>query len=224
MGRKMARDVFKSKGVWWLVSGLLCIALAYPVGNRYNWEPLRQSVVLAPGPVETSQFNTDKDGYYEIAIDVDKSMDQEQTACLLGMNPSEDSQSCQGMADVVDMAWIVTRSGEKVAEGNSADSREVYTADRVGRVIGEFWGTRGTRYALALNIKKDAKALAPADPRLVVKMNDVDSKDYAITSQILFFGGISFGFVGVVLMLNGSGKRETKISDEKLLSKKAQKV
>lgn len=206
----MAQETSKFKGIWWLLAGLLCIGLAYLIGNRFNWEPLKQSVVLAPGPIETPQFKTDKDGYYEIAVDLDKSMDQERAACLLGMDPAEDSQGCQGMAGVVDINWIVTRAGEKVAEGRSADSREVYSSDRVGRVIGEFWGTRGSRYALALKINKDAKALASADPRLVVKMNDKDSKDYAITSQILFFGGISFGFVGVVLMLNASKRNDSR--------------
>jgi hypothetical protein len=201
----MAREI--PKGMWWLLAGLICVGLAYLVGNRFNWEPLKQSVVLAPGPIESPQFKTDKDGYYEIAIDLDKSMDEERAACLLGMDPAEDSQHCEGMAGVVDINWTLTRDGQKVVEGNSADSREVYTSDRVGRVIGEFWGTRGSRYALALKVKKDGKALASADPRLVVKMNDLDSKDYAVASQILFFGGISFGFVGVVLMLN-SAKRE----------------
>jgi hypothetical protein len=91
----------------------------------------------------------------------------------------------------------------------------LYTSDRIGRVIGEFWGTRGSRYTLGLKVNKDGKALASADPRLIVKMNDTDSKDYAITSQVLFFGGISFGFVGVVLMLN-AGKREDRREEEEL--------
>lgn len=215
----MAKEFSKSKGIWWLLGGLLCVGLAYPVGNRFNWEPLNQKIVLAPGPIETPQFKTDKDGYYEIAIDLDKSMDQERAACLLGMDPSEDIQRCQGMAGVVDINWIVTRGGEKIAEGSSADSREVYSSDRVGRVIGEFWGTKGSHYALALKVNKDGNVLASADPRLLVKMNDVDSKDYAITSQILFFGGISFGFVGVVLMLN-AGKREVSRQDQ--LQKRSQ--
>jgi hypothetical protein len=210
----MARELTNSKGIWWLIAGVLCIGLAYLIGNRYNWEPLKQSVVLAPGPVETSQFNTDKDGYYEIAVDVEKGGDQERAACLLGMDPAEDARGCQGMSGVVDISWSISRDGQKVAEGTSADSREVYTADRVGRVIGEFWGTRGSRYALALKVNKDGKALASADPKLIVKMNDEDSKDYAIVSQILFFGGISFGFVGVVLMLNASAKRDGPKEDE----------
>lgn len=204
----MKREISKSKGIWWLLTGLLCVGAAYLVGNRFNWEPLKQSVVLRPGPIETTQFKTDKDGYYEIAIDLDKSMDQERAVCLLGMDPADDSQGCRGMAGVVDINWSVTREGEKVAEGSSADSREVYSSDRVGRVIGEFWGTKDGRYALALKVNKDASALGSANPRLVVKMNDTDSKDYAITSQVLFFSGISFGFVGVVLMLKASGKQE----------------
>lgn len=198
-----------------MLAGALCIGLAYLVGNRYDWEPLQESVQLSPGPIETGQFRTDKDGYYEIAIDIDKGRDEERAACLLGADPAQTAEACKDTAGVVDISWSVTRDGQKVAEGNSADSRELYTSDRIGRVIGEFWGTRGSRYTLGLKVNKDGKALASADPRLIVKMNDTDSKDYAITSQVLFFGGISFGFVGVVLMLN-AGKREDRREEEEL--------
>lgn len=205
--------MLKSAGTWWLLGGLLCVALSYAVGNRYNWQPVSQPVALTPGPIETAQFETNKDAYYEIAIDVNKNMDAERTECLLGIDPGQDPQRCKDMASVVDIAWTVTKNGAKVTDGSSADSREVYTSDRVGRVIGEFWGTRGSRYAVSLKVNRDGSPLATADPRLIVKMNDEDSKNYAVISQVLFFGGISFGLLGVVLMLN-AGKRERAVAEQ----------
>jgi hypothetical protein len=149
---------------------------------------------------------TDRNGYYEIAVDIDKATALDNPECLLGVDPSQVPDGCQGTPAVVDISWTVTSAGQQVAQGQSSEVNEVYTTDRLGRVIGEFWGQRGGQYALALNVKKDGTVLDMAHPTLVVKVNEEESNNYAFYSQVLFFGGLSFGFVGFVLLLNASGK------------------
>ena len=202
MGRKWG----KSAALVWILAGAVCVGASFLVGDRYDWEPLSQAIALTPGPIETTQFKTDRNGYYEIAVDIDKASTLDNPGCLLGVDPSQDPDGCKGTPSVVDISWAVTSSGEAVARGESSEVNEVYTADRMGRVIGEFWGQRGGRYAVALTVRKDGTVLDTAHPMLVVKVNEEESNNYAIYSQVLFFGGVSFGFVGLVLLLNASAR------------------
>jgi hypothetical protein len=195
---------------WWVLAAIVAVGLSYGIGNRYNWEPLRKSVVLAPGPIDTPQFLITKDAYYEIALDVDKGEDAGRTECLLGAGPTVDPEQCKPFPSIVDISWTVTEAGKPAMQGKSEEVSEVYTSDTVGRVIGEFWGRRGVRYGLSLTVNKDGSALNAANPRILVKMNEADSKNYAFYSQVLFFGGISFAFLGVLLLLSGSREKEVK--------------
>ncbi len=204
MGRKIGNSVV------WVLAGAVCVGASFLVGDWYDWEPLNQAVTLTPGPIESAQFKTDRNGYYEIAVDIDKATPLDNAPCLLGIDPSQDPDGCKATPSVVDISWTITSAGQPVDQGESSEVNEVYTAGRLGRVIGEFWGQRGGKYALALNVKKDGSVLAVAHPTLVVKVNEEESNNYAIYSQVLFFGGVSFGFVGLVLVVNASGRFSAK--------------
>jgi hypothetical protein len=199
VGRKRGKSP-----VIWILAGLVCVGVSYLIGDRYNWEPLSQTVALTPGAIETRSFKTDRSGYYEIALDIDPDSALDNAPCLLGIDPSQDPDGCKQTPSLIDISWIVTSGAEQVAQGTSSEVNEVYTANRLGRVIGEFWGQRGSQYSLTLVVKKDGTPLNVAHPTLVVKVNEEESNDYAIYSQILFFGGLSFGFVGLVLLSVGA--------------------
>ena len=188
----------------WVLAGLVCVGASYLLGDWYNWEPLSQGVALKPGVIETRTFSTDRNGYYEIAVNIDKDSALDNAPCLLGIDPSQAPDGCKDASSLIDISWTLSSGGEQIAQGDSSEVNDVYAAGRLGRVIGEFWGQRGGQYALALNVKRDGSTLDVAHPRLVVKVNEDDSNDYAVYSQILFFGGLSLGFVGLVLLMNAS--------------------
>ena len=60
----------------------------------------------------------------------------------------------------------------------------------MSRVIGSFQGRRGNEYVLEVESLRDGSALAPAKPRIVVRVHPLSAKSYLVAGQGLLWIGL----------------------------------
>lgn len=195
-----------------VVALALCLLLAawylhrsaLAVMRAHAWSALNQPVQLRPGQVLAAAFATDLDEHYDIAIEVERRLPQQEIACLLGIEASA-QQRCAGVSPIGEIRWAV-RSGDRVVASGSSLQRGggTWSARHVGRSIGGFRGAPDGRYELVVEGTSEEPRLNEAHPTLHVSVAAPRFKKAVVAAQFRELAAATVGVVGL-LMLAGAG-------------------
>lgn len=180
-----------------LCAGLGIYALALWMLNRYTWEPLRQPLVVASGQIVSSAFAVDLTAAYCVQLEVDRVQPYETLRSMLGS--PDNSGTCPA---VLDASFTVSdTSGEQVKTMSFTGIGS--TNDTLSRLMGGFDAKAGHSYVVTLNLKRDASALLPANPRLVVREDSHIYKGSVAWAQVLAIPSLMLvtgGMLGCVVI------------------------
>lgn len=175
------------------------------------------SVSLAPGTVRLPEFQIGRTDDYEINVECQPKLDRKRMECLLGMqeieqlspNPEIYTAYCKGIPDLIDMSWEVLEA----EKGSQAGATKLYKGDsheypyvswfagEARRQIGHFRGEQGRRYALVVNIRRDASQLNVTDPKIAARVPPAEPTEAALWIWIQMAGGFVLGLLGAIILL-----------------------
>jgi biopolymer transport protein ExbD len=133
---------------------------------------------------------------YGIYIAVERSVDPDHAACLMGV------QECEGVPSVLTASWALSH-GDKVVAKPSEDMHPgrllLDDPSIVLREVGGFYVQDGTHYSLDLDILTDASRLDGGHPRLWIV--EVFERKYQSTLGTLVFWGLVAACLGTMVFL-----------------------
>ena len=193
-------------------------------GPSPRFEALNLPVFLAPGTVETPPFSPDLDQQYLISLDFDKRSSIANIECYLGPSAVH-SELCERAPKLIEISWKVHGDDGTAAEGDSTGAFPPlfsYPTDTTGRIngqpksrrvaaiiysdplqllIGSFRASKKRTYRLTLNIRRDATALQPAHPRIVVRIPVGLNEDYGAAIWVKSWEGVILCGVGLLVFV-----------------------
>lgn len=162
------------------------IMLHWPVGQA-----LRTPIALKPGQFRSPEFSVPVSyPHYVIEIELDP-------AIAPGGTQSED----------IDLSWRLVANGELCRSGSSTPPIGISS---LGRMVGSFPLSAGTRYALLLDIHRDGGELNSANPRLVVKISPGDYGEFLGPPLAMFAAALLAGVGFLVIWVGHRNSREPK--------------
>jgi hypothetical protein len=158
-------------------------------------------IQLTVGHTRTPQFKTNVEENFEIQLAVDRDVPRSVTAGLLGIGDlgSGDAKGGGGFK----LAWTLIGDGKPVKQGISDGRGEGYWGASVGRQLGYFHATKGTKYDLALDVLENGSALSPDHPRIVVAIDLFTLDGYAMADGFSQLAGFGVAGVGSLLIIVG---------------------
>lgn len=188
-------------GVGCIVAGVWMYVQSIVHENVHNWEPLTLPVSLDQRTIRTPEIHTDRDGKYDVVLDLDQKFDMRRMECLLGLG-STNPQYCGQVPNLIDISWKLLEGEKSTADGDSKDDpSSLVWGSTVQRQIGSFMAQQGHRYTLVLDIKRDASELNIANPRIKVEVDRGISKDYAAGTAIEKVEALVLGLVGAIIII-----------------------
>ena len=154
-----------------------------------NLTPVDLPVTLHQGETIASEFELNYDGPYLIAIRAEKTLPEEILRCLLGGNA--DATLCSARQATLAATWTLQRDGQPFLSGSSVTPHSAASdQEGVTRVMGEFLGRRGQRFALRVWFAAGASGLDAARPRLTVRITGLARENMQAAGVLI--GSISF--------------------------------
>jgi hypothetical protein len=191
-------------GVGLLVLGFGVFATWKAWTGSRNLAPVDVLLPLRAGETVTAQFRPNLDGLYLLELTAEPTLPAEALHCLMSLDSN--ASTCRDVAPGLAIDWVVSQDGREIRRGASAQTQDaahsaVSDSASTVRVIGEFPLEAGREYHLQLTTKSDARALAPAHPRLRVVISSLARTDFQSASVLVF--SISFICVlfGVILLV-----------------------
>lgn len=170
-------------------------------GRTHNLQPLVLPISLKPGIIRTPEVRTDLDRDYDIVVDFQGlSIQSKRDRCLLGADTAIPN-ACEDFPSVIDISWKLFEGDKLVSEGESEKNPGASWSDTVERSIGKFEGHEGHRYALLLEVKKDATSLNTANPRIKVQVPRGLWEDYGAGIGIEKLEAKILAIIGTVVLI-----------------------
>jgi hypothetical protein len=187
-------------------AGLALVALGIAILGIWSWWSKTRNFIPVSIPVSwfsgqslTSQFKLNFDGLYLIELDAEKSLPPDILHCLMGGDP--DPMLCKDTPPSVAATWILTRGGQEIARGSSAELHSApLESETVARVIGEFRGQSGQMYDLQVKFTSDGASLAAAHPRLKVAVASIAYSDLQSAGVLVFSIAFICLLFGLILL------------------------
>lgn len=189
---------------------VLLLALAWYVRQSslakvraHNWVPLSQGIQIKPGTVLDTQIQTDRDDWYEIAVDVERKLEFQRINCLLGNETLLFAEKCPNLESLVAMTWSVREESGRgpVASGSSKSKSGSYWGSTIGRTIGRFQASSGRTYFLHVESAVDGGELNSANPKIRVAINPKTFKNVVANTQIAVLLSNLCALVGGLILL-----------------------
>jgi hypothetical protein len=186
-----------------LIASACMYVRAIARSHAHNWEPLILPVSLHPGMIRTPDIQIDRNGEYDIVLELEEKYDIRTMECLLGINISTagNPSRCNQTPSLVDISWTLFEGDKVISEGDSNDDRSFIWGSTVERTLGRFSGQKGHRYSLVLRIRQDGSELNTASPKIKVEVPRGISKDYSVGIYIEKVVAIGFGVVGFLVLI-----------------------
>lgn len=179
-------------GILFVIAGAAIYGDMYYDLGRLNWVPFSVPVSLAPGKIETTEFELVHNVPYDVELSFDRGeIDSQRLGCLSGADV-EPETNCLSTPSVVDLSWVISRAGQVVATGSSSPSEG---GNQFERLLGGFRPNHDGRYTLSAEIHRDGSVLNVVNPRLQVVINLSKRDDIAMGEG---FGELEAGGVVVV--------------------------
>jgi hypothetical protein len=186
-------------GVTMLVAAVRLLTKEAAAAHAQNWTPLVLPVSLRTGAIRTPQVQIDRDGDYEIVLDLNHKFGINKMQCLLGAADA-DSNRCAGIPNLIDISWKLFEGDVVVTSGTSHDMLGLTWSDTVKRYLGRFKGQRGHQYVLVLDVNRDASELDVAQPKLMVEAPYGVFKDYGVGVAIQRTEATVMGVIGIIVL------------------------
>jgi hypothetical protein len=188
------------------IVGISLFGLSYPIATWNKWTPVSFPIDLRPGISRSPAFSIDLSSDYLIELEVERKLPFEQINCLLGVSPLPNG-NCVGIESPVDLRWVVSSLGRKIAEGSSEQEHGGAWSTSISRTIGRFRGDKGQEYRVQVESLKDASVLTSSNPRITVGVHSIKSKGYYAFAQITGWIGIALASVGLIWVFIGLARR-----------------
>ena len=170
--------------------------------NR-KWSPLQQAVQVKRGLILSSAFEVDFDDFYEVSLDVERTLPFERTNCLLAIETVKIDQ-CREVTPIGEVKWSLYDGEKLVASGASIgiDSGAGQWGTTIGRNIGRFKGVAHTKYVLRVESSSDAVELNKANPRIVVSVNVMSFKTAFTSAGLTNLASLVFAVLGSIILIS----------------------
>ena len=187
-------------------AGFGLIALGFGILGAWDWwtktrnyVPVNVPVSLSPNESISSEFKLNFDGLYLIEIEAEKTIPLDTLQCLMGVQA--DPSQCQGVPPAVAATWVLSNQGKEIARGSSNEQHSAPIQTKgVVRVIGEFQGKAGQKYALRTVFTANGERLAAAHPRLKVSVASIAYTDLQSASMLVISMVFICELFGTVLL------------------------
>jgi hypothetical protein len=186
-----------------LAIGACLLATSTIVVNWYKWEPVSFPIDLHVGQLESPSFRVNRSTHYLIELEAERALPFEQLNCLLGIDPGL-PDPCKETPSPIDLKWSVASSDKSIAEGTSDQEHSGAWGGTINRTIGRFEGEKGKEYRLKIESLKDASVLAPAKPKIIVRVHPIEAKSYNVIAQAVLWVGLAVGIIGLILLMRKS--------------------
>ena len=174
--------------------------------TRIN-RPVNVPIAMTVGHLRTPVFRVNRAAFYDIEIEVQKTIPFETLNCLLGTamaQRSTDLQECPDKPSVVKASWILSSNGRIVAQGSTDDHRSgAWRNDSISRELGIFKSQKGRPYVLDVDVLADGSSLAAGNPHLKVEVSPAVYEDETVLGTMLFFLAATLILIGMVISLAG---------------------
>jgi hypothetical protein len=198
-------------GVGFACSGLLLLGAWWLYVITRQCQPVHMPLTTLVGNIRTNEFTVNIRNRYFIELEAQKTIPFARLNCLLGMKePSPllgenetSSRDCTADPSVVNVEWALLRDGIVAQRGSSADTPYGGWADNsISRDLGDFYGSPGHRYEIALHFATGATPLSVTNPYLNVSVNP------AFIEGTMFLTGLVIDpaagallLIGIILLL-----------------------
>lgn len=197
-------------GLIFVCVGLICYgAWALWLFTRIN-RPVNVPIAMTVGHVRTPVFKVNRAAFYDIEIEVQKTIPFETLNCLLGTamaQRSTDLQECPDKPSVVKASWILSSDGKVVAQGSTDDLRSgAWGNNSISRELGFFKSQKGRPYVLDVDVLADGSPLAVGNPHLKVEVSPAVYEDEMVLGAMLFFLAAALILIGMIISGVAFGK------------------
>lgn len=179
--------------------GLGCAVASFAWYRTRTWYLLEMPIQLTIGHIRTAEFKTNVEENFEIQLAVDRDVPRSLTEGLLGIGDLATGDVKDGGG--FKLAWSVRGDDRIVKQGISGGIREGFWGASVGRRLGYFHATKGTKYNLDLDVLENAKELSPYHPRIVVTIDLFTLDGYAMADGFSQLAGFGVAGIGGLLMI-----------------------
>lgn len=180
----------------WPALILVSVIALYVAGLSGDYQVLESAVDLKPGTITLPEFQVNMEGNYEIRLAAERNFPLDDLEDLLGIQSTSNDRSPES---VVDIEWTLTSSDNMVASGSSRNEKGGGVGGGYAyRDLGRFDGLPQTPYVLEVNTLLDGSALAPAKPRIIVRLH---WEDYLGKILIPRVGGTIYTLIAVIGIL-----------------------
>lgn len=171
--------------------------------NR-NWTPLQQAVQVKRGVVLSSAFEVDFDDFYEVSLDVERTLPIERTNCLLAIETGLETvklERCRDVTPIGEVKWSLYDGEKLVSSGTSIGTGTGRWGATISRDIGRFQGVAHTKYVLRVESSSDAAELNRANPRIVVSVNVMSFKTAFTSAGLANLASLVFAVLGSITLI-----------------------
>jgi hypothetical protein len=158
-------------------------ATVYGLGLYYlwsvDWTPLKRRIALEQGQHVSGSFVAQRNAMHVLELDTERRLAFERQNCLLGIE-SNYPERCATIPVELDVSWVVSTNGNRIASGSSQRSQGGYWGPTIGVVLGTFEGKRKQLYQVDVTVHRSSPELQAAGPTLQVGLDPDVSKSAAV--------------------------------------------
>lgn len=188
-------------GLTLIAIGLLPIVVLSTWRATLDDVPVLKPVSLSVGHLR-QPFNLNLTGSYTIRIEAQRKLPHATLQCLLGIRDYVPEGQCKDIAAAVSISWTLTDGGQVIRTGSSATAvGGAYTNDTVANQLGWFEGKRGHHYVFEMDNLKDGSALAIANPKLRIGVDEGIYEGFIFWELLVFAWAILDCVVGGSILL-----------------------
>lgn len=166
--------------------------------ERFDWVAISKPVSMVTGKDYQLSFVSQKNGYYMLELDTERSLDKREQNCRLGIENYK-TEECIKYPEILTIYWAIQQDGKIITEGKSKDSRSAVWGENIIKVLDSFNTIRGKEYSVNVTIKQVDEALIPTNPAIRVSINSVAHINAFVKRDLAYL--VSYVFLGLAFLM-----------------------
>ena len=166
--------------------------------ERFDWVAISKPVSMETGKDYQLSFVSQKNGYYILELDTERSLDKREQNCRLGIENYK-TEECIKCPEILTIYWAIQQDGKIITEGKSTDSKSAVWGENIIKVLDSFNTIHGKEYSVNVTIKQVDKALIAANPAIRVSINSVAHKNAYVKRDLAYL--VSYVLFGFALLM-----------------------
>jgi hypothetical protein len=192
-------DRWLKRGLLVLAGGLVCYALLLSWQHLRKYTLVDMPVYLEKGRVYQQSFEPSTTAHYDVEIAAQQKLPRDVLECLLGTSGTKMRSypvGCDANRSTLNVFWQITEQGRTVATSGSKNIGALLAQNETSKVWHEFQLSAGKAYVITLTVLTDGGRLNVANPKLRMRMSDLDYKDEYIVAGIVRLLCLGIAFAG----------------------------